>query len=200
MSIARVPEWLKVDTLDCCPALQWYIPVRVTDLNRSPMQISNVYNSTMTKFQKIPWPRIFAEGSAIIISILLAFWIQAWWEGRQQRADERIFLQSLLDDLRDKQQQLQRDKLYIASIFDSVTTLFAPGDPAAVFEFPEIKVSNIRDHTDLLSRDDFQGILIVKIDGQVDILRFIRTQHLEEQLDEIIAMLEDELANNAASL
>jgi len=250
----------------------------------------------MTKFQEIPWPRIFAEGAAIILSILLAFWIQAWWEGRQQQGDERIFLQSLLDDLSDKKQQLNRDKRYIAVIFESATTLlqtatdadkylaagaidklignivwyhngdnwdsapmsalavggdfvyvsspillrklvalqnsFAsirgyydndkrfhydrltpflmdhanlaqiyaviehePGDPTALFEFPDIKVSTIRDHTDLLSRDDFKGLLVIKIDGQLDILRSLRTQHLEEQLDEIIAMLEDELAS-----
>jgi len=54
----------------------------------------------MTKFQQIPWPRIFAEGAAIIVSILLAFWIQAWWEGLQRQEDERVFLRSMLDDLR----------------------------------------------------------------------------------------------------
>ena len=250
----------------------------------------------MTKFQKIPWPRIFAEGTAIIVSILLAFWIQAWWEGRQQQGDERIFLQSLLDDLGDKKKQLEHDKRYIKVIFESATTLLqtatdadkhltsgaidklignivwyhngdqwdsapmsalavggdfvyisspillrklvalqnsfarirgyydndkrfhyaaltpflmdhanlaqiyasiehSPGDPTAIFEFPEIRVSTTRDHTALLSRDDFQGLLVIKIDGQLDILRSIRTQHLEEQLDEIITMLEDELSN-----
>ena len=56
----------------------------------------------MKLIQDIPWPRIFAEGVAIIISILLAFWIQAWWEGQQERGDERIVLQSLLDDLNQK--------------------------------------------------------------------------------------------------
>jgi hypothetical protein len=250
----------------------------------------------MTKFQEIPWPRIVAEGAAIIFSILLAFWIQAWWEGRQQQGDEHIFLKALLDDLSDKRQQLEHDERYLGVIFESATTLLktatdsdrhlqagaidklignivwyhngdkwdsapmsalamggdfvhvsdnillrklvelqnsiarlrgyydndkrfhyekltpflmehanlaqiyaaiehTPGDPTAVFEFPEISVSSTRDHTALLSRDDFQGILIIKIDGQLDILRSIRTQHLEEQLEEIITMLEYELAN-----
>ncbi len=49
----------------------------------------------------VPWPRIFAEGLAIIVSILLAFGIQAWWEDRQQRQEERILLAGLLVDLRD---------------------------------------------------------------------------------------------------
>lgn len=250
----------------------------------------------MNKFQEIPWPRILAEATAIILSILIAFWIQAWWEARQQQGDERIFLQSLLDDLSDKRQQLDNDKRYLGVIFESATTLLqaatdtdrelkvgaidklignivwyhngdkwdsapmsalamggdfvrvsnnillrklvelqnsiarlrgyyendkrfhfekltpflmeyanlaqiyaaiehSPGDPTAVFEFPEIQVSSIRDHTALLSRDDFQGILVIKVDGQLDILRSIRTQRLEEQLEDIITMLEHELAS-----
>jgi hypothetical protein len=77
----------------------------------------------MTKFQEIPWPRIVAEGAAIIFSILLAFWIQAWWEGRQQQGDEHIFLKALLDDLSDKRQQLEHDERYLGVIFESATTL-----------------------------------------------------------------------------
>ena len=34
----------------------------------------------------IPWLRVFAEGAVIVVSILLAFGIDAWWEGRQERA------------------------------------------------------------------------------------------------------------------
>lgn len=33
--------------------------------------------------QNIPWPRILAEGAVIVASILLAFWIDAWWADRQ---------------------------------------------------------------------------------------------------------------------
>ena len=41
----------------------------------------------------IPWLRVFVEGAVIVGSILLAFGIDAWWEGRQE--DERI-VQSLI--------------------------------------------------------------------------------------------------------
>jgi len=34
--------------------------------------------------RSIPWPRILAEGVAIVLSILLAFGIQAWGEGQVQ--------------------------------------------------------------------------------------------------------------------
>jgi hypothetical protein len=85
------------------------------------------------------------------------------------------------------------NKANLAQIYAGVK--HAPGDPNAIFKFPAIRVSTVHDHTTLLSRDDFQGLLLVKIDLQLDIMRIIRSQNLEEQLDEITAMLKDELAN-----
>jgi len=35
--------------------------------------------------QKVPWKRITAEGAAIVVSILIAFWIDAWWQERSER-------------------------------------------------------------------------------------------------------------------
>jgi len=49
--------------------------------------------------RSIPWPRILAEGFAIVVSILLAFGIQAWWEGRQERALELKYVERLRADL-----------------------------------------------------------------------------------------------------
>ena len=37
--------------------------------------------------QKIAWKRLFAEGAAILISILLAFGIEAWWQEQIRRYD-----------------------------------------------------------------------------------------------------------------
>jgi hypothetical protein len=48
---------------------------------------------------RTPWLRIFAEGLAIVVSILLAFAIQAWWEGRQARADAVAALATLATDI-----------------------------------------------------------------------------------------------------
>ena len=45
----------------------------------------------MPKSQDVPWKRLTAEGMAIIVSILLAFGIDAWWEDRQQQHDETRF-------------------------------------------------------------------------------------------------------------
>ncbi len=38
--------------------------------------------------RQIPWLRVFVEGVVIVGSILLAFGLQAWWDGRQERALE----------------------------------------------------------------------------------------------------------------
>jgi hypothetical protein len=43
---------------------------------------------------------VFAEGGAIVVSILLAFAIQAWWEGRQEHSEEERLLQAVLEDMR----------------------------------------------------------------------------------------------------
>ncbi len=39
----------------------------------------------MQDSQKIPWKRIATEGGAIVVSILIAFWIDAWWQERSER-------------------------------------------------------------------------------------------------------------------
>lgn len=52
----------------------------------------------MEKNREIPWHRIFAEGAAIIVSILLAFAIQAWWDNQQDREAEENALRNLRND------------------------------------------------------------------------------------------------------
>ena len=57
------------------------------------------------KGQPIPWPRILAEGAAIVVSILLAFAIDAAWQHRGEVAEEReilVGLEAEYVDLRDR--------------------------------------------------------------------------------------------------
>jgi len=49
----------------------------------------------------LPWLRIVAEGVVIVTSILLAFGIDAWWEGRQERSQERVALAALRLEFRE---------------------------------------------------------------------------------------------------
>jgi hypothetical protein len=48
--------------------------------------------------QKIPWKRIAAEGVAVVVSILIAFAIDAWWQEHIEDQREHDILISLLDD------------------------------------------------------------------------------------------------------
>jgi len=241
--------------------------------------------------QSINW--LFLEGVAIVISILLAFWIDAWWGERQQRDDERVVLQSLLDDLRQKKVTLAADRRHREAVLESTTKLLRaatdadhrlsndeidsliggiswyegesawesaplnslmmggssslvsnvmllqklsslhvsitrlrydyrneerfhhnilipyliynanlaqinmsiehePGDPEMRYFFPEIKISTPRNHSELLSRAEFQSLLAAKIDLYGDLFR-PGYLSVEEPLDEAIALLEVEL-------
>lgn len=77
----------------------------------------------MKQGRNIPWPRILAEGTIIVASILLAFWIDAWWEGRQAKAAEDVVLQTLLDDLLAKRQLLIERNRFVGAIRESAETL-----------------------------------------------------------------------------
>jgi hypothetical protein len=52
----------------------------------------------MTESQKLSWKRLSVEAAAIVGSILLAFAIDAWWDGKQQRQELEEILRSLHDD------------------------------------------------------------------------------------------------------
>jgi hypothetical protein len=49
----------------------------------------------MSNSREIPWPRILAEGTAVVVGILLAFSIDAWWDERKERAEEQEVLRAL---------------------------------------------------------------------------------------------------------
>lgn len=53
----------------------------------------------MTDTKEIPWRRLTVEGAAIVVSILLAFGIDAWWDERNDLHRERAYLEILRDDV-----------------------------------------------------------------------------------------------------
>lgn len=52
----------------------------------------------MTLIRNIPWPRILVEGTIIVVSILLAFWIDAWWQERVERRESAALVRGLHAD------------------------------------------------------------------------------------------------------
>ena len=62
------------------------------------LSVVGAYNPTMNDTQKLPWKRLLAEATAIVLSILLAFAIDAWWEDRGDRQAEKLLLHRLKAD------------------------------------------------------------------------------------------------------
>lgn len=246
----------------------------------------------MSNKQSIQWGRLSAEGVAIIVSILLAFGIQAWWDEREQLDDERIVLQSLLTDISRLQIRLVRDKRISDFLIESAVKLLqvaadlpqtidereidklilnlqlnhagtewesgplnslmmggdisrisntallqkladlhtkikrlqdnwrtessdlnngmqpflrrnanlvqivmsSANEPGIVseFKFPELTVSDRRQHSELLSSTEFQGFLVGIIGLQQNAILLVYPQ-LEESLNDVIGLLEAEL-------
>ena len=82
--------------------------------------------------REIPWPRIFAEGAAIVVSILLAFAIQAWWEGANERDEEQRILSALCSEFTANLEQIESELQYRAAANQYIQAIFdAANDQAA---------------------------------------------------------------------
>jgi hypothetical protein len=77
----------------------------------------------MANNRDISWTRIFAEGGAILVSILLAFWIDAWWEDRSDAIQERSLLNALMQDFQAAQNEFQRISAAHQKVFGSMETI-----------------------------------------------------------------------------
>lgn len=52
--------------------------------------------------------RLASEGAVIVASILLAFWIDAWWDNRQARLTEATVLESIREEAEENRLELDR--------------------------------------------------------------------------------------------
>lgn len=70
----------------------------------------------MTNARNIPWQRLIAESSAIVVSILFAFSIDAWWTERQENAREARQLQALITEFEGNRSTLDFDLGHLRTI------------------------------------------------------------------------------------
>jgi len=77
----------------------------------------------MPIIREISWPRIFAEGATIVISILLAFGIEAWWSDRQIRQDVQNNLIALREELDSNLGVIERELSYRQAVISSIESL-----------------------------------------------------------------------------
>lgn len=90
-----------------------------------------MYNLAMSEAKNVPWKRLSAEIAAIVLSILLAFAIDAWWEDRGDRKSEQWLLQRLKADFIDIQAQIKLiEKEHLETRTACITLLgFPEGEP-----------------------------------------------------------------------
>ncbi len=85
--------------------------------------------SQVTKNRR--WGRVAAEGFVIVLSILLAFGIEAWWSERGERHAEAEALQGLRDDFVESLERLASAKSEHIEIRDASVRLLAMTGPDA---------------------------------------------------------------------
>ena len=78
----------------------------------------------MNKVREIPWPRILAESAAIVVSILLAFSIEAWWADRRDRAEEQGILRGLKAEFEQNLGLIEIELPYRSAVVDSILKIF----------------------------------------------------------------------------
>lgn len=92
---------------------------------------------SVTNVQDIPWNRIAVEAAAIVMSILLAFAIDAWWDNRQDRAEEQRILVSLKAEFEQNLELIDIEFSYRHAVVDSILKILDASVAPTTIE-PEI--------------------------------------------------------------
>lgn len=77
--------------------------------------------------QRIPWKRVITEGTIIVVSILLAFWIDAWWSEQQTRSEEKEAIEQLIEDFRANAEHLGTIRGMHEAALDAAYEILARG-------------------------------------------------------------------------
>jgi len=77
----------------------------------------------MSNESGIAWKRLIVEGAAIVISILLAFWIDAWWAEQQTINQERAILAPLVVEIKELEQSIFDNRIFVGAMRDSMRQL-----------------------------------------------------------------------------
>lgn len=94
----------------------------------------------MKNNRDIPWLRILAEGGAILLSILLAFWIDAWWDDRADGQQERALLNALLQDFQATRNEFETISVNHKKVFGSMEQILYWAEAGSVPEDDRLEV------------------------------------------------------------
>ena len=77
----------------------------------------------MRSLKQIPWVQLLVEGVAIVLSILLAFWIDAWWQDRQDRMELYETLEAIVTELNAGKEEIQYYRKFSLARKDAIHAL-----------------------------------------------------------------------------
>lgn len=78
----------------------------------------------------IPWSRILAEGLVVVLSILLAFGIDAWWDDRSAQQVTRESLAAVREELLGNLELLEEQTVYCARVQEATAGLLSLMGPS----------------------------------------------------------------------
>ncbi len=134
----------------------------------------------MSKTQKIQWKRLSVEGAAIVTSILLAFAIDAWWDDRHERIEERRILESLKAEFLSNAELIpsyieghRRSAEYTWALLNAMKS----AEPGSTIRYPAAKFMQVLGHS---STDPQRGALDAIL--QSGELRYVTNPAIRERL------------------
>jgi hypothetical protein len=139
----------------------------------------------MTNTNNIQWKPTAVEGAAIVISILLAFWIDTWWEGRMEAQLEVVYLLELREDFESNKSRLENEVAGLEEIARSMLLL----QQQSVLDSPSISVSELNENfSQVINMTTFYPIdhAYANMTGSGD-LKLIRSRPLKNALAEYYA-------------
>ena len=78
----------------------------------------------MANTNNIQWKRLSAEAAAIVVSILLAFSIEAWWDNYQDRSEEQGILLNLKSEFEQNLAFIETEISYRNAVIESILKIF----------------------------------------------------------------------------
>lgn len=85
----------------------------------------------------IYWPRVFTEGVTILLSILLAFAIDAWWNSRQAAENEQDYLDGLLTEFQTSRRMIEEQIIALEDATSATRELLSLNASAAMGMDPD---------------------------------------------------------------
>jgi hypothetical protein len=118
----------------------------------------------MAKFRIIPWMTITVEAVAIVLSILMAFAIDAWWAEKKENDVEQVALLALRNDFMASREQLAG----VLFSLESARTDFAHFQSVTSAELVEIDPGTIRKFLTALAKNHTFDPVTATLDALVN--------------------------------